>query len=97
MNKEKEEEVYKMALAVFPPEHQIICMIEECAELQKELVKYLRGKPNPDHILEEMADVDILLNQMKAIFGARLFRIAKVHKLKRLEKRLLEGDMEALK
>ena len=48
---------------------QVIVAIEELAELQKELTKSLRDKTNIDNIIEEMADVYIMLEQMKLYFN----------------------------
>lgn len=47
---------------------QVVVAIEELSELQKELCKSLRGKENKNAILEEMADVYIMLEQMKIWF-----------------------------
>lgn len=49
-------------------EKQVIVAIEELSELQKELCKALRGKPDIDHITEELADVWIMFQQMKLYF-----------------------------
>ncbi len=92
-----ETKIYEWTLRVFTPEHQIIVMIEEMAELTKELVKTLRDKKNISHLLEEMADVEIVLEQMKLVFGPIDYFYAKKKKLERLEKRLENGDIEALK
>lgn len=45
---------------------QVDMMIEEMAELKKELLNERRGRDN--HIAEEMADVRIMLQQMEIIF-----------------------------
>lgn len=42
----------------------IICM-EECAELQQQISKLLRGNGNVNDLLEEMADVYICLNLLE--------------------------------
>lgn len=46
---------------------EIIC-IEELSELQKELTKHLRGEENWDHIVEEIADVQLMIYQMQHYF-----------------------------
>ncbi|HPW95916.1 MAG TPA: hypothetical protein PK557_02960 [Paludibacteraceae bacterium] len=48
---------------------QKIVAIEELSELQKELTKDLRGNANDEHIAEEMADVEIMLEQLKIMYG----------------------------
>jgi hypothetical protein len=45
--------------------------MEEMSELIKELSKNLRGNDNISAISEEMADVEIMLEQLKVIFSNR--------------------------
>jgi len=47
---------------------QLVC-IEEMSELTKELSKSQRGEDNRAHVAEEIADVEIMLAQMKIIFN----------------------------
>lgn len=61
-------QLYKQLIKSFGSKHQILIAIEELSELQKELIKYLRNKDNQDHISEEMADVYIMLYQLRFIF-----------------------------
>lgn len=64
---------------------QILIWIEEMAELTQSLCKYDR-KINPsayEQICEELADVDICLDQMKLIFTQ--FEEFKLQKVKRLK------------
>lgn len=49
--------------------HQLIIAMEELSELQKEVSKELRGKGNRLNILEEVADVYIILKYIKLICG----------------------------
>ena len=93
----EEQKIYELTMEKFTPEHQIILMVEEMSELTKELIKTLRGKMNREHVLEEMADVEIVLEQMKLIFGKEGFNQMKRKKLDRITERLLSGDIEALK
>jgi hypothetical protein len=43
--------------------------IEEMSELTKELVKHRRGQRNILHIAEEIAHVEIMLEQLKVVFN----------------------------
>jgi len=56
--------------------------IEELSELQKELCKYLRGNENRNKIIEEVADVEIALNDIKAKFDIKEVNIKRA-KLKK--------------
>lgn len=61
---------------------QIIIAIEELSELQKELCKALRNNANYDNIVEEIADVEIMLEQMKIYFEIKEYEIEEMKKLK---------------
>lgn len=68
---------------------QLVVAIEEMAELQKELTKALRGMPCINNISEEVADVEIMLEQIRQIFNLGIsVEVVKKHKLERLEERL---------
>lgn len=60
--------IYKRAILKFGQQSQVNVAIEEMSELTKELCKLNRGRNNADHILEEIADVYIMLHQMTLIF-----------------------------
>lgn len=70
---------------------QKIVAVEEMSELTKELVKDLRGIADEKHIAEEMADVEIMLEQLKIIYNnSDIVEKFKIEKLERLEKILEE-------
>lgn len=84
-----EKEICKQALDVYGKEAQICMVFEEMAELQKELCKSLRGKENRVEIAEEIADVEIMLEQMKILFNIdEEVEEMKECKIKRLAERL---------
>lgn len=64
------QDACRRAVATFGEQPQTIVAIEELSELQKEICKYLRGdkKYSLEHISEEMADVEIMLAQLRVIF-----------------------------
>ena len=49
--------------------HQILIAIEEMSELTKELCKYKRGFIRPKAICEEIADVNIMIQQLIELYG----------------------------
>lgn len=65
---EEDEELYKKLIQTYG-QTQMIVALEELSELQKEICKGLRGKNNKESIIEEMADVYIMLEQMKLYYG----------------------------
>ena len=62
--------VCQKALDVWGKEAQILMVLEEMSELQKEILKNInRGKDNIKEIAEETADVFIMLEQLVNIYG----------------------------
>ena len=84
------ENLYKELIAKYGM-LQLIVAIEELSELQKELCKSLRDKTNIDNIIEEIADVEIMLEQVKLYFKIDDFNInnIKEQKLNRTKNILL--------
>ena len=58
------------AVIKFGAEAQTRKAAEECVELSLELLHALDGRANMDKIAEEMADVEIMLAQMRLIYGS---------------------------
>lgn len=61
--------ILSKAIAHFGAENQTIKAIEEMSELTKELAKALIGKADNDHIREEIADVEIMIEQLREMYG----------------------------
>ena len=70
---------------------QLIVAVEELSELQKELCKSLRDKTNIDNLIEELADVEIMLQQIKIYFDIPSLdiEIMKKRKINRTKERYL--------
>lgn len=75
------KEFYKKVIDTYGKQ-QVVIAIEELSELQKELCKALRCKVNFDNITEEIADVEIMLEQMKIYFGIDDEEVEEVKKKK---------------
>lgn len=73
---------------------QIVVAIEELSELQKELCKYLRGKATIENIYEEVADVEIIVEQLKLFFNLSNNKLGniKTYKLNRTQSKILGED-----
>ena len=73
------------AINEFGADAQIKMMFEEMSELQHALCKHLRGKNNEDNIAEEIADVQIMLDQMIILFEceqkAKMYYSEKIKRL----------------
>jgi hypothetical protein len=79
-------DTFQKAIETWGEVSQIDMVFEESAELQKELCKHLRGKGNIERISEEIADLEIMLEQMKVLFKIHaLVKEYKEFKIARLE------------
>lgn len=87
-----EKQLYCRALQTWGKEAQMLQVIEEMAELTKEILKNInRKKENVGEIIGECADVEIMLEQLKCCYGiAEQVEAYKCGKLKLIEKRLNE-------
>lgn len=84
-------DTYSEAVRTYGKQSQLIMAMEEMAELTKELSKSIRGEKNVSAISEEIADVEIMLEQLKIIYGNRAeVDQARGEKLERLFLRLTE-------
>ncbi len=84
-----EQEVLRNALDTYGAVMQITIAFEEMSELQKELCKYLRGSGTREKIAEEIADVEIMLEQMKILFNcSEIACQVRGRKVERLKERM---------
>lgn len=86
-----QREVLEAAIAKYGIDMQLNVAIEEMSELTKEICKFKRGVVHPDTIAEEMADVEIMIEQMNMIFD-NAHEVAEIRdkKIRRLAERLKE-------
>lgn len=61
-------DTYKQAIKTYGEHAQKLMAIEEMSELTKEICKDFRWKLDREHLIEEMADVLIMLDQMLILY-----------------------------
>ena len=93
--KEEFRDFYKKCIDVWGEDAQIKMCIEEMSELTKELCKnWRKAKRNTpeqiDHICEEIADVQNMVDQMQLVFGEKKVEEYRLMKKARTEKKLDE-------
>ena len=90
--------VLKRALQTWGGQAQMLMVVEEMSELTREILKNVnRGKDNVAAIVEETADVEIMLEQLKENYGiAERVSVYKAEKLKQIERRLNELDKKTV-
>lgn len=86
-------EVFRAALDKWSADAQTVMVFEEMSELQKELCKHARGRENVEQIAEEIADVQIMLEQMIVLHNCEdAVKEYRRSKIERLKIRVFGGD-----
>ena len=86
------KEIYQKAINQWGRKTQLHQMMEEAAELIVSISHYIRDGENAvDNLIEETADVTIMLEQLEEMFGEDFknkVECVKLQKLERLQERL---------
>ena len=92
-SKDKETEIFQMAVNAYGEYQQLDILIEEMAELTQAISKFKRGEIH--NVEEEVADVEIMLEQlrlMKSLFDIKVIDEIKEEKMERLERRVIASE-----
>jgi NTP pyrophosphatase (non-canonical NTP hydrolase) len=102
MNKDmKNENIFKQAVDHFGVENQLLKLVEEMAELTQAIIKHRLYPDEPKHfnnLLEEFADVNIVLEQLahselfSSDIAANLIESFYIKKLDRMESLLKSSE-----
>lgn len=93
------KELFKRCVDKWGRLAQLIMVMEECAELIKEVSKEIRGKGNRKNIIEEIADVQLMIEQLKFMLNITDEEItdATGEKIERLETLLGIEELKGIK
>lgn len=93
---ETRKRVYCDALDTWGEQVQLMKAVEEMSELTKEICKLSLGETTLDKLADEIADVTIMLEQLRIIFDINGLVCAHMDaKVKRLEQRIQKAKEEA--
>lgn len=82
------EEIARQAVETWGHTAQIDMVIEECSELILALQHWKRGRNTAEEVASELADVSIMFEQARIMFGADVVDEARRQKITRLVGRL---------
>ncbi len=88
MMEQNEKNICVLAVETFGPQSQINMAIEECAELINALCKLRRERVGTIDVVTEIADVQIMCEQLAYMFGEQTVVDERKRKIERLKKRL---------
>lgn len=96
MNYQEVTDIYKQAIETYGARAQKLMAIEEMSELTKEICKDFRGKLNREHLIEEIVDVIITIDQLMMMYEISEEEIVSmcIRKMKRLKERLEKQNDE---
>ena len=84
--------IYQKTISRWGEDAQYDQMVEECAELIAALKHFRRGKVNQQVVIDELADITLMLGQLTWMFGAEQVEAAVQQKLQKLDKLLDAPD-----
>lgn len=84
------------AFDTFGSKAQFTMVVEECGELLNALAKYERGRATEEELIDEIADVSIMMDELANHFNWNFFVEKKEYKLLRLKKRIEEHRKTAV-
>ena len=88
---EERKAVYQAAYEKWGENSQVMMAIEEMSELTKEICKVYRGLGDINNLAEEIADVTIMMEQLRLIYNINDDVCEQMDiKIRRLQDRLLE-------
>jgi NTP pyrophosphatase (non-canonical NTP hydrolase) len=87
----------RKAFILFGPKHQLRKLAEECSELAAAALRLSESQTPEliDHLGEEIADVEILIDGMRSYYGDAIVDCYRASKIARLEKRLRAAEPES--
>lgn len=90
----EEIEIIRSAIRKNGKAMQTVVAIEEMSELQKELSKFIRGKGNRDNLIEEVADVLVMITQIQLMYHIPDDEVERIMhlKLNRLKERMEQNE-----
>ena len=88
MNDKEREELYHSYICTHGGRHQAMKAVEECAELTAALMHFFADRALTEEVITEIADVQIMCEQLALMFGQAEVEREKQRKLERMKERL---------
>jgi len=87
------KEIYAKTIQKWGERAQFDQAVEECAELIATLKHFARGKVSEDIVVDELADVYLMIGQLTYMFGEEKLSAAVEKKIDKLHKLLDEDNV----
>lgn len=91
-------EVYQQAIDLWGETAQMSLALEEMSELSQAILKFYRSpqeissKTLIENIEQEIADVEIMMEQLRIVFDTKAISRIKARKIRRLQKRIAKEE-----
>lgn len=82
------DSVLETAIKRYGLQAQKMMAVEECAEFLNSIAKLDRGRATPEDVIDEIADVTIMMRQMALVFGKEEVEQRIKFKVERLNNRM---------
>jgi len=91
ITRERNVAIFAYAVKTFGVHAQLAKAVEECAELIVAIQHFLCDRHGSTReVMEEMADVAIMIGQLRIMFDDETFRLMRAEKIERLKHRIIE-------
>lgn len=87
-----DHEILKKALALYGHDAQMLKTVEECSELTQAIMHHRAGRKSAASVIDEIADVTIMAEQMRIMFGCDDVDAVIAAKMRRLAGRIEERE-----
>jgi NTP pyrophosphatase (non-canonical NTP hydrolase) len=88
------KDLFKQCYDLWGENSQLNQTIEECSELIKAITKWNRGIGTKEQMAEEVADVELMCQELRFILGDKLVNKYRRAKIKHVKELLDEGNPE---
>lgn len=89
-------DVYAESLAKWGREARIDKAVEECCELVVALMQHRKDRVTVADVVSEIADVEIMMESLRRVFGSGIVDVAKARKIERLLRKIDDLEPETL-
>ncbi len=86
-----DHEILRKALVLYGHDARILKTVEECSELIQAIMHHRSGRKSAASVIDEIADVTIMCEQMRLMFGSEDVDAVIAAKMRRLAGRIEEG------
>lgn len=92
IDNDEHKKLFEKALRCWGAEAQKMMAVGECGEFLAEFGRTVQGRSSPENMIDEIADVIIMMNQMSLLYGEDAVRKRILYKIQKITNKLEKHD-----